>query len=62
MDSEEPDLEDALDGVIAATNYAEEIGEDEIAKELGRLYQDLGRVAPEEHWDQPTEPTFNFGF
>lgn len=62
MSAEEPDLEEALDGVIAATKYAEEIGEDEISRKLGRIYQELGKAAPEDHWDQPTEPEFNFGF
>jgi hypothetical protein len=48
----EPDLEAALDGLIAATNYAESIGEDDLAIELGRKYQELSQVAPT---DEETE-------
>lgn len=62
MKEEDPDLEDALDGLIAATHYAEEIGEDELAKEISSLYQDLGRVAPDDHWDEPGDRTIFFGF
>lgn len=45
-----PDLEDALDGLTAATNYAESIDEDDLAKEIGHLYQQLAEAAPDEDW------------
>jgi len=47
------DLEAALDGLIAATNYAEAIGEDDLAVAIGELYQRLARASPDEHWDAP---------
>lgn len=48
-----PDLEDALDGLIHAVRYAESIGEDDIASDAASCYQALGAAAPEEHWDGP---------
>lgn len=46
-----PDLEDALDGLIAAARYAEAIGETDLDHDIGRLYQDLAQASPDEHWD-----------
>lgn len=51
MNPEDPTLEDALDGAIAAANYCDEIGEAELARILGTCYQLIGDVAPEEDWD-----------
>lgn len=39
----------ALDGLIAATNYADRIGESELAREIGTLHVSLARAAPAEH-------------
>ena len=44
-------LEDALDGLVAASRYAESIGEDELSVDLGVIYQELARRSPDEHWD-----------
>ena len=44
-------LGDALDGLIDAVKYAEDIGEQELAREISSLYQELGRKSPDEHWD-----------
>jgi hypothetical protein len=55
MNTENADLEAALDGLIAATNYAEAIDEDDLAVEIGRLYQRVGQAAPDEHWDGPED-------
>lgn len=49
--SDQDSLEKALDGLINAVRYAEDIGEDELAREISTLYQELGKVSPEEHWD-----------
>lgn len=49
--SDQDSLEDALDGLIDAVEYAEDIGEHELAKEISGLYQELGRRSPDEHWD-----------
>lgn len=34
-------LEKALDGLINAVEYAEDIGEDELSREISELYQSL---------------------
>lgn len=49
--SDQDSLEMALDGLIKAVRYAEDIGEDELAREVSALYQKLADVSPEEHWD-----------
>lgn len=49
--SDQDSLENALDGLIDAVEYAEDIGEHELAKEISSLYQELGRRSPDEHWD-----------
>lgn len=59
IDAEDPTLADALDGLIAATNYAEAAGLENAADRAGKLYQQLGTQAPEEDWvtlggDDPT--------
>lgn len=45
---ENPMLEDALDGLITAANYCDDVGLHELALEIGELYQRLGEEAPEE--------------
>lgn len=42
FDAENPDLEDALDGLIAASNYSDKQGHHEISHVIGHLYQRLG--------------------
>lgn len=49
------DLEDALDGLIAAVNYCEDNGMNDLSRKISGLYQDVGREAPDEHWDEPVE-------
>ena len=56
FDPENPDLEDALDGLIAAVNYTDEIGCVELSNEIAELYQRLGGMAPSEHWEN-SSPT-----
>lgn len=51
MSDETSDLEDALDGLIDASNYAEDIGEFELSRDIARLYQELAKASPNEHWD-----------
>lgn len=50
--SDEDSLQDALDGLISAVEYAESIGERELAREISSLYQEVGRVSPDEHWNE----------
>lgn len=47
-----PDIEDALDGLYHASVYAEEIGEEELARTIGRCYQEMGATTV----DEDTEP------
>lgn len=42
FDPENPDLEDALDGLIAASNYCDRQGHHEMSHLIGHLYQRLG--------------------
>lgn len=42
---DDPDIEDALDGLYNASVYAEEIGEVELARTIGRCYQEMGATA-----------------
>lgn len=49
--SDQDSLENALDGLIDAVRYAEDIGEHELARKISTLYQELGEVSPDEHWD-----------
>jgi len=52
--SDEPEgLERALDGLIAAVDYAEDIGERELSRRIAACYQALGEAAPAEHWEDP---------
>lgn len=53
MIEDDPDLEDALDGLINAVRYAEGIGEERIAAMAAETYQELGAAAPSAHWDEP---------
>jgi hypothetical protein len=46
-----PTLEDALEGLLDATNYAEDRNLDDIADRAGKLYQELGAEAPGEDWE-----------
>lgn len=48
--SNDPTLEDALDGLAAATNYAEGGDLDDLAVRAASLYQELGNRAPDEDW------------
>lgn len=50
--SDQDSLEDALDGLMDAVEYAESIEENELARNISSLYQELGRVSPDEHWDE----------
>ena len=47
------DLERALDGLQDAEQYAKDIGEPHLAREIGEIYQALGEAAPERHWEGP---------
>lgn len=49
--SDQNSLESALDGLVEAIKYAEDIGEYELAKDISSLYQELGRRSPDDHWD-----------
>lgn len=40
---EEPEVADALDGLVDATRWANNNGHDELAIELGKLYQEVGK-------------------
>jgi hypothetical protein len=53
MTKQDADLEAALDGLMDATEYAEAIGADDLAVEIGELYQRLAQAAPDDHWDGP---------
>jgi len=55
MTNDDPNLERALDGLIAAADYAEEIDEHELSSRIGRCYQDIGAAAPDEHWDNASD-------
>lgn len=44
-------LSEVLDGLVEAAKYAEDIGEPELAEEISECYQELGRAAPDEHWE-----------
>lgn len=55
MSEQDADLEAALDGLMDATEYAEAIGEDDLAVEIGELYQRIAQAAPEDHWDNPDD-------
>lgn len=50
--SDQDSLQDALDGLINAVEYAESIEENELARDISSLYQELGRVSPDEHWNK----------
>ena len=54
IDPENPTLEDALDGLIAAVNYCESIGLGDVAYDLATHYQTVGREAPDDHWADDT--------
>lgn len=41
---DDPTLEDALDGLMNASAYADEIGEHELAREIADCYQKLGET------------------
>lgn len=56
VDAGEPSLEDALDGLTAVVNYAEDRDLEEIALQAAALYQKLGDQAPDEDWDE-TDPS-----
>lgn len=45
-------LEDALDGLFDTVSYLEDIGEHELAREVGDLYQRVAKASPNEHWDE----------
>lgn len=45
---EDPNEEDALDGLNAAARYCSEQGYDETAAEINRLYQRLGRLGTDD--------------
>jgi len=63
------ELESALDGLIAAADYADAIGEDELSARISSCYQELAEIAPKDHWnDLPTcsvcgaeNPRYHFG-
>lgn len=40
----DPNLEEALDGLMEATHYAEAIGEQELAYEIAKCYQKLAEA------------------
>ena len=48
-------LEAALDGLLAATNYCEANGMDELSREIADLYQRVGQESPDEHWEDIPE-------
>lgn len=50
-------LNEALNGLINAVEYAEDIGEDELAREISSMYQTLSARSPEQHWDDVKEYT-----
>lgn len=52
---EDPSLEDALGGLMAAANYADDVGLEELSRRAADLYQDLGEQAPDEDWDADIE-------
>ena len=54
---DDPDLEDALDGLINATNYCEQHGHDELAREASGLYQAVALASDEDEWDDPEPVT-----
>lgn len=45
-------LENALDGLLDAVEYAEQINEDQLADELSELYQRVADKAPDDHWNR----------
>lgn len=55
MIKDNPDLEDALDGLYHAHVYALDIGEEELASEIFDLYQRMGEIAPEDDWEWTAE-------
>lgn len=48
----DPNLEEALDGLMEATHYAEAIGEDELSYRIAGCYQDLGEAGFAHEEDQ----------
>jgi len=52
FDPENPDLEDALDGLVAASKYCDEKGHNDLSHVIGHLYQRLGGL---EMGDQETD-------
>lgn len=45
---DDPDIEDALDGLYHASVYADEIGEEKLARRIGRCYQEIGATTVDE--------------
>lgn len=55
MTERDPTLEEALDGLLAASNYCESVGLEELSKRAADLYQDAGAQAPTEDWNGDNE-------
>lgn len=56
-DKNGPHLEAALDGLIIATEYAENAGLSKLSERIAMCYGKLGAMAPKEDWqDLPTRP------
>ncbi|MFC6964981.1 hypothetical protein [Halocatena marina] len=51
--NEDVDLEDALDGLIAAVRYTDDIDEVDLSRRIASCYQEVGKKAPKEHWEDP---------
>lgn len=47
-----PELEAALDGLLAAAYYCDDRGLNALAEDAGRLYQDVAARSPHEDWDE----------
>ena len=55
MDSPDPELEDALDGLVAASAYCEDVGLHGLSRMIGVLYQRVAIEAPEDDWGTITD-------
>jgi|GEM_PF-2541089 len=53
------DLEIALDGLQAAERYCSDRGLDDLARRAARLYQDVGKQAPDGDWGTSAEEIAN---
>lgn len=49
-DNPDDDLEEALDGLITAADYADMIAEYELAEQIANCYQELAQKSPDESW------------